>query len=239
MDSKKKARWPPSRYCTLCFEAVSRTSIPASSISRSKRSASNGIEGATFLTTSSMTEAPCGPTAALRARARAWMSGRPRSYTKAARPGHAPASARGVPTTCRASPPRHDVALVRFMRLDAGDLDRFPPQSDVGGDHRRERRGGVAERVNPERRKPLGECRVLGGVGHLLRDPLDGIRGHRRWRHQPVPRERPKARKSRLGEGGNVRKLRDALLARHRKQANGAAVCLRHRLRQRREINGT
>src|SRR5215831_4587276 len=63
MDSKKKARWPPSRYCTLCFEVVSRTSIPASSIRRSSRSASNGIEGATFLTTSSMTEAPCGPTA--------------------------------------------------------------------------------------------------------------------------------------------------------------------------------
>src|SRR6516165_4187257 len=67
MDSKKKARWPPSRYCTLCFEVASRTSIPASSISRSKRSASNGIEGATFLTTSSMRKAPCGPTAALRA----------------------------------------------------------------------------------------------------------------------------------------------------------------------------
>src|SRR5258708_2615277 len=41
--------------------------------------------------------------------ARAWTSGRLRSYTKAARPGHAPASARGVPATCRASPPRHDV----------------------------------------------------------------------------------------------------------------------------------
>src|ERR1700757_2249339 len=196
MDSKKKARWPPSRYCTLCFEVASRTSIPASSISRSRRSASNGIEGATFLTTSSMRKAPCGPTAALRARARAWTSGRLRSYTKAARGGHAPAGARGVPATRRASPPQHDVSLVRFMRLDASDLDRFPPQSDVGGNHRRERLGGVAERVNPERRKPLGEFCVVSGVGHLFRDPLDGVRGHRRWRHQSVPGELPKARKS-------------------------------------------
>src|SRR5258708_36504316 len=81
--------------------------------------------------------------------ARAWMSAR-RSYTNPARPGHAPASARGVPATCRASPPRHDVSLVRFMRLDAGDLDRFPPHSDVACDHRRVRLRGIAERVNPE-----------------------------------------------------------------------------------------
>ena len=98
---------------------------------------------------------------------------------------------------------------------------------------------GVLPRgVDPERGKPLGEFCVVGGVGHFFRDPLDGVRGHRRWRHQPVPGERPKARKSRLGEGGNLRELRDALFARHRKQANGSAVCLRHGLRQSREING-
>src|SRR5215468_428829 len=31
-------------------------------------------------------------------------------------------------------------------------------------------------------------------------------------------------------DSANVRELRDALLARHRKQANGSAVCLRHGL---------
>src|SRR5262245_37119114 len=109
------------------------------------------------------------------------------------------------------------------MRLDAGDIDRFLPQGDVGGDHRRERFGGVAERVDTERGKPLGEGCVLDGPGHLFRDPVDGLPGHRRRRHQPVPGERFKSRKPRLGEGGNVGDLRDALLARHRKQANGSA----------------
>src|SRR5581483_5987327 len=58
MDSKKNARWPPSRYCTLCFEVATSTSIPASSIRRSSRSASKGILGDTLvgLTTSSMVE---------------------------------------------------------------------------------------------------------------------------------------------------------------------------------------
>src|SRR5271165_1082230 len=59
MLSKKKARWPPSRYCTLCFELAQSTSMPASSIRRSSRSASNGIDagaGDGFLVTSSMIE---------------------------------------------------------------------------------------------------------------------------------------------------------------------------------------
>src|SRR5262249_38030363 len=54
----------------------------------------------------------------------------------------------------------------------------------------------------------------------------------------PVPGERFKSRKPRLGEGGNISDLRDALLARHRKQANGSAVRLRHCFRQGREIDG-
>src|SRR5437763_1639476 len=62
MDSKKKARCPPSRYCTLCLDVTTSKSIPASSIKRSSRSASNGIDGATCLTTSSMSKAPSGST---------------------------------------------------------------------------------------------------------------------------------------------------------------------------------
>src|SRR5215471_3697088 len=108
------------------------------------------------------------------------------------------------------------VGLVRSMRLDAGDIDRFLPQGDVGGDHRRERFGGVAERVDTERGKPLGKGRVLDGPRHLFRDPVDGLPGRRRRRHQTVPGERLKSRKSRLAEGGNIGKLPDALLARHR-----------------------
>src|SRR5262245_18217902 len=61
MDSKKKARCPPSRYCTLCLDVTTRTSIPASSIKRSSRSASKGMGRATCLTMSSMSKAPCGP----------------------------------------------------------------------------------------------------------------------------------------------------------------------------------
>src|SRR5262249_2130678 len=46
MVSKKKARWPPSRYCTLCLEVAMTRSSPASSIRRSSRLESNGMGGA-------------------------------------------------------------------------------------------------------------------------------------------------------------------------------------------------
>src|SRR5579864_7091510 len=52
MDSKKKARWPPSRYCTLCFDVATRTSIPASSISRSSNAVSNGAVSWRLVTSS-------------------------------------------------------------------------------------------------------------------------------------------------------------------------------------------
>src|SRR5262249_40882221 len=42
-----------------------------------------------------------------------------------------------------------------------------------------------------------------------FRDPVDGLLRHRRRRHQPVPSERLKSRKPRLGEGGNIGDLRD------------------------------
>src|SRR5262249_34443816 len=92
MDSKKKARCPPSRYCTLCLDVTTRTSIPASSIKRSSRSASKGMGRATCLTMSSMSEAPCGPTAAAYAAIARGALGRCGSYTRAARSGHAFAS---------------------------------------------------------------------------------------------------------------------------------------------------
>src|SRR5262249_28639871 len=69
----------------------------------------------------------------------------------------------------------------------------------------------------------------LAAPGHLFRDPVDGLARRRRRRHQPVPGERLESRKSRLGEGGDIGDLPDALLARHREQANGSALRLRHR----------
>src|SRR5947199_3269568 len=90
MDSKKKARCPPSRYCTLCLDVTTRTSIPASSIKRFSRSASKGMDGATCLTTSSMSEAPSGSTSCAPI-ARGALDGCG-SYTRTARSGHASAS---------------------------------------------------------------------------------------------------------------------------------------------------
>src|ERR1700688_3138403 len=52
MDSKKKARWPPSRYWTLCFDVATRTSIPASSMSRSSSAVSNGAVSCRLVTSS-------------------------------------------------------------------------------------------------------------------------------------------------------------------------------------------
>src|SRR5215510_275914 len=52
MVSKKNARWPPSRYWTLCFDVARRTSMPASSISRSSRSESNGMASDRFVMSS-------------------------------------------------------------------------------------------------------------------------------------------------------------------------------------------
>src|SRR4051794_6245587 len=40
--AKRKKRYPPSRYCTLCGEHASTTSTSASSMRRSSRAASNG-----------------------------------------------------------------------------------------------------------------------------------------------------------------------------------------------------
>src|SRR5262249_1109750 len=169
MDSKKKARCPPSKYCTLCFEVATRTSIPASSIRRSRRSASNGIEGATCLTASSMTKAPCetDPQRSLHCSRVGEREPAIIHQRGAIRPCPRGVPANGV-AACRR---RHDVSLPLF-RLDAGDLDGFPPQGNARGDHRRELFGGVAERIDAERGKPLGECRVLGGPRHLFRDPV-------------------------------------------------------------------
>src|SRR5579863_3801565 len=59
MLSKKKERWPPRRYWTLCFELASSTSRPASSINRSSRAVSNGA-AACGLLMSSMDQSPWG-----------------------------------------------------------------------------------------------------------------------------------------------------------------------------------
>src|SRR5580704_7701810 len=52
MDSKKNARWPPSRYWTLCFDVTTSRSNPASSISRSSRAVLNGAVPGRLLTSS-------------------------------------------------------------------------------------------------------------------------------------------------------------------------------------------
>src|SRR5262245_11369999 len=218
MDSKKKARCPPRRYCTLCFDVVTRRSIPASSMRRSSRSASNGIEGTTCLTTSSMTEAPCRSTAT-----KEWCP-LPQHTPRPRAPAMPPAQricAQGAPAG----------AATRLFLPHAGNLDGFAPQRDIGGDHCGELRRSIAERVDPESGEALGKFRVLDRAGDLAGEAVDGLLRHARRRHQAVPRERLESRIARLREGGNVGQLRHARLARHREQANGAAFRMRYRLR--------
>src|SRR5262245_46664531 len=129
MDSKKKARCPPSRYCTLCLDVTTRTSIPASSIKRSSRSASKGMGRATCLTTSSMSEAPRGPTAAACAAIAPGALGRCGSYTRAARSGHAFASRqmrRAGARDCRtwAYPSASSVPIARIEAVEHTKVSR-------------------------------------------------------------------------------------------------------------------
>src|SRR5262245_55716633 len=175
MDSKKKARCPPSRYCTLCFDVVTRRSIPASSMRRSSRSASNGIEGATCLTTSSMTEAPCRSTAT-----KQWC--RSPQHTPRPRAPAMPPGAMDMPAGRPAG------AAAQLFLPHAGNFDGFAPQRDIRRDHCGELRRSIAERVNPERSEPLGKFRVLDRAGDLADETVDHFLLQARRRHPDLPR---------------------------------------------------
>ena len=64
--------------------------------------------------------------------------------------------------------------------LHTGNLDRFAPHRNVGGNHGSELDRSIAERVNAEGGKTFGEFRVLDRAENLFRDPVDRLLGQLR-----------------------------------------------------------
>ena len=78
----------------------------------------------------------------------------------------------------------------------------------------------------------LGDLRVLDGQADFFRNPVDDLPGCPGGRHEPGPQQNLEPRESGLRQARNIRKLRNAFLARHPEQPDGTARRLREHDRE-------
>src|SRR5262245_61528106 len=135
------------------------------------------------------------------------------------------------------NPIRNLVANARRNRLcllglHAGDLHRFRPQRDVGGNHPCEFLRSISEWVDTGADQTVRDARIFDATRHFLCDPINDRIRRSRWRHKTVPGQRLEPGKAGFNHRGNVRNLCRTPFARNREQPHCTSGPMRQHIGQ-------